>query len=214
MTVRVHVVRGPDLKKVVSVAPVPVAARPLTMRRTFAPARWSRNCRATRSTRHHLLQRGDGPALRVRSALSREVRPARPAHTGRGQTVASHLGGGSTATALPARPGHAGTPGTGLCSRRSGPLYDPEWKPDSIASLFAHVKTGRWASIVPHTWLHVFGVPTGMRAVPLVQPVRTARMGLVAARRNVASVMARAFIEVAERSEMAETLERLPDRMA
>lgn len=53
-----------------------------------------------------------------------------------------------------------------------------------------------------------------MRAVPLVQPVRTARMGLVAARRNVASVMARAFIEVAERSEMAETLERLPDRMA
>lgn len=67
---------------------------------------------------------------------------------------------------------------------------------------------------MPHTWLHVFGVPTGMRAVPLVQPVRTARMGLVAARRNVASVMARAFIEVAERSEMAETLERLPDHMA
>jgi hypothetical protein len=39
-------------------------------------------------------------------------------------------------------------------------------------------------------------------------------MGLVAARRDVASVMARAFIEVAERTEMAATLERLPDRAA
>ncbi|MFG2514144.1 LysR family transcriptional regulator [Streptomyces sp. NPDC048584] len=93
-----------------------------------------------------------------------------------------------------------------------GASVRPRVETDSIASLFAHVKTGRWASIVPHTWLHVFGVPTGMRAVPLVQPVRTARMGLVAAKRDVASVMARAFIEVAERSDMAATLERLPDQ--
>ncbi|GAA2540023.1 hypothetical protein GCM10010295_25410 [Streptomyces intermedius] len=35
----------------------------------------------------------------------------------------------------------------------------PRVEADSVATLFAHVRTGNWASVVPHTWLHVFGVP-------------------------------------------------------
>lgn len=90
----------------------------------------------------------------------------------------------------------------------------PRIETDSIAALFAHVRTGRWASIVPHTWLHVFGVPTGMQAVPLVQPTRAQRMGLVVAKRAPASLMAQGLVDIARRAEIAATLERVPGSLA
>ncbi|RVU17660.1 LysR family transcriptional regulator [Streptomyces antnestii] len=86
----------------------------------------------------------------------------------------------------------------------------PRVETDSVAALFAHVRTGRWASIVPHTWLHVFGVPHGMRAVPLVDPARTVPVGLVVTAREPGSVMARALTEVARHTDLASTLEHLP----
>ncbi|WP_274911335.1 LysR family transcriptional regulator [Streptomyces sp. WZ-12] len=81
---------------------------------------------------------------------------------------------------------------------------------DSVASLFAHVRTGRWASIVPHAWLHVFGVPHGMRAVPLVEPVHTTPIGLVITAREPGSAMARALLETARRTDVAAVLDTLP----
>ncbi|MER5708697.1 LysR family transcriptional regulator [Streptomyces sp. NPDC002122] len=86
----------------------------------------------------------------------------------------------------------------------------PRVETDAVAALFAHVRTGRWASVVPHTWLHVFGVPHGMRAVPLVEPTRTVPVGLVTVARDPESVMARALTEVARRTDVAAALERLP----
>jgi len=86
----------------------------------------------------------------------------------------------------------------------------PRVETDSVAALFAHVRTGRWASIVPHAWLHVFGVPHGMRAVPLVEPARTVPVGLVVTAREPGSVMARALMEVARHTDVTGALERLP----
>ncbi|MCX4537146.1 LysR family transcriptional regulator [Streptomyces sp. NBC_00841] len=86
----------------------------------------------------------------------------------------------------------------------------PRVETDSVGALFAHVRTGRWASIVPHTWLHVFGVPHGMRAVPMVEPARTVPVGLVVTAREPGSVMARALTEIARRTDVAAALERLP----
>ncbi|TGB15849.1 LysR family transcriptional regulator [Streptomyces sp. MZ04] len=86
----------------------------------------------------------------------------------------------------------------------------PRVETDSVAALFAHVRTGRWASIVPHTWLHVFGVPHGMRAMPMVEPARTVPVGLVVTAREPVSVMARALTETARQTDLATTLERLP----
>ncbi|MFE7314429.1 LysR family transcriptional regulator [Streptomyces sp. NPDC057555] len=88
----------------------------------------------------------------------------------------------------------------------------PRVETDSVASLFAHVRTGQWASIVPHAWLHVFGVPHGMRAVPLVEPVHTTPIGLVITAREPGSVMARALLETARRTDLAAALETLPGR--
>ncbi|MEU3571997.1 LysR family transcriptional regulator [Kitasatospora sp. NPDC036755] len=87
----------------------------------------------------------------------------------------------------------------------------PSVETDSVASLFAHVRTGRWASIVPYAWLHVFGVPRGMRAVPLAEPVHSAPIGLVTAAREPGSVMARALLEVARRTDVAAVLDTLPE---
>lgn len=86
----------------------------------------------------------------------------------------------------------------------------PRVETDSVAALFAHVRTGRWASIVPHTWLHVFGVPHGMRAVPLVEPARAVPMGLVVSAREPGSVLARALTDIAQETDLRTVLERLP----
>ncbi|MFF8842041.1 LysR family transcriptional regulator [Streptomyces sp. NPDC015127] len=86
----------------------------------------------------------------------------------------------------------------------------PRVETDSVAALFAHVRTGRWASVVPHTWLHVFGVPHGMRAVPLVEPARTVPVGLVTTAREPGPVMARALTDIARSTDVAAALERVP----
>ncbi|MCB5906201.1 LysR family transcriptional regulator [Streptomyces pinistramenti] len=86
----------------------------------------------------------------------------------------------------------------------------PRVETDSVAALFAHVRTGRWASIVPHAWLHVFGVPYGMRAVPMVEPDRSVPVGLVTTAREPVSVMARALVETARHTDIIAALERLP----
>ena len=80
---------------------------------------------------------------------------------------------------------------------------------DSVASLIAHVRMGRWASVIPCAWLHVFGVPQGMRAMPLVDPVRAEPIGLVTLASQPQSVMARALTEATTKIDLT-FLERFP----
>lgn len=87
---------------------------------------------------------------------------------------------------------------------------EPRVETDSVGTLFAHVRTGQWASVVPHAWLHVFGVPHGMWAVPLIEPARAVPVGLVTVAREPESVMARALNDLARMIDVAGALERLP----
>ena len=73
----------------------------------------------------------------------------------------------------------------------------PRLETDSVASLFAHVKTGSWATILPVAWLHAFGVPQGLRAVPLAEPQRALPVGLVALAAQPSPVLVRAMADVA-----------------
>jgi DNA-binding transcriptional LysR family regulator len=50
----------------------------------------------------------------------------------------------------------------------SGVVATPQVETDSVASLYAHVATGAWASVVPHTWLRVMPAAEGTRAVRLI----------------------------------------------
>lgn len=79
---------------------------------------------------------------------------------------------------------------------------EPRLETDSVASLFAHVKTGFWATILPTAWMHVFGVPEGLRAVPLSEPQRALPVGLVTLSAQPASVLVRAMAQVAATTEL------------
>ncbi|MEU8545056.1 LysR family transcriptional regulator [Streptomyces sp. NPDC048717] len=85
----------------------------------------------------------------------------------------------------------------------------PRVETDSVAALFAHVRAGQWATIVPYTWLNVFGVPNGMRAVPMAHPSPVAPVGLATLTREPGSAMARALTELADSPDIAATFRHM-----
>ena len=90
--------------------------------------------------------------------------------------------------------------------RSCGITADPQVETDSVASLYTHVATGVWASIVPHTWLRAFPAWLGAvapterptRAIPLVEPDNKAQISVAIRAGKPASVAARSFITVAQ----------------
>lgn len=87
---------------------------------------------------------------------------------------------------------------------------EPRLETDSVASLFAHVTTGSWATVVPAAWLHAFGVPAHLRAVPLVGPERCVPVGLLTLARDPTPILVRALASVVESTDLT-FLEHLPD---
>ena len=74
-----------------------------------------------------------------------------------------------------------------------GAASTPQIETDSIASLYAHVKTGQWASVVPRVWRQVFGEPPGLRCTPLTSELDAPIIGLVTARDSQGSSLIRAL---------------------
>ncbi|WP_239075690.1 LysR family transcriptional regulator [Planosporangium flavigriseum] len=122
------------------------------------------------------------------------------------------------------RVGWAEVAGTPLCllapsmqSRRildqnfadAGVTVTPSIETDTVSALYAHVATHRWSSVVAHAWLYLFGVPEGMRVVPLERPRRSYHVGLVLADRDPGSIIARALVDVAHRVDVRGALDRL-----
>lgn len=73
----------------------------------------------------------------------------------------------------------------------------PQLETDSVATLFAHVCTGRWASIVPQTWIRTLGVPAGASVLRLQDPSIIAAMVLVTRAEDPGSVVTRALVQTA-----------------
>lgn len=73
----------------------------------------------------------------------------------------------------------------------------PQIETDSVASLFAHVGVGDWATIVPHTWLRVLPVVLTSKVARLVEPEATAQMSVAVNAARPGSVAARAFVTTA-----------------
>jgi DNA-binding transcriptional LysR family regulator len=79
----------------------------------------------------------------------------------------------------------------------SGVTVTPQVETDSVASLYAHVGAGAWASIVPHTWLRAMPVVGTTRAVRLVEPDARAQISVAIPAATPGSVVARAFVTAA-----------------
>jgi DNA-binding transcriptional LysR family regulator len=72
----------------------------------------------------------------------------------------------------------------------------PSIETDTVSALYAHVATRNWCSVISHAWLHMFGVPRGMRAIRLERVRPSPRIGLVIADRDPEPIVVRAFLDV------------------
>lgn len=83
------------------------------------------------------------------------------------------------------------------CIREAGaPPAMPRMETTSMLAVLAHVRTGGWTSIVPHSVLAALG--SGLRALALDQPATPVTIGVVASSRDPLSPMTRAFMAVAQ----------------
>jgi DNA-binding transcriptional LysR family regulator len=95
------------------------------------------------------------------------------------------------------------------CFAADGATAVPAIESDSVAGLYAHLPGGRWSSVISHAWLHMFGVPDGMRVVPLDGPAHGPRVGLVTGPDDPPSVLAEALLAEARRAGVREALDVL-----
>jgi hypothetical protein len=84
----------------------------------------------------------------------------------------------------------------------------PQVETDSVASLYAHVGAGDWASIVPHTWLRAMPVIGRTRAVRLLAPDAGAQISVATHAATPGSVTARAFVAAAQGLSLDEFFEQ------
>lgn len=85
-----------------------------------------------------------------------------------------------------------------------GAAVVPQVETDSMASLYAHVATGSWASIVPHTWFHSMPATAAMRGLRLVEPEQRAPIAIAIHASAPGSAAARAFLNVAAGAPVAQ----------
>ncbi|MDI3403321.1 LysR family transcriptional regulator [Streptomyces cavernicola] len=78
----------------------------------------------------------------------------------------------------------------------AGAAATPQVETDSVASLYANVASGAWASIVPHTWLNSMPVTGGTRAVRLVEPDARAQISVAIHAATPGPIAARTFLNV------------------
>jgi DNA-binding transcriptional LysR family regulator len=62
--------------------------------------------------------------------------------------------------------------------RESGASARARIESNSITALLAFARAG-WSSVVSETWLNLYGVPEGMRAIPLVEPDVAPTIGII-----------------------------------
>ncbi|MEV6130942.1 LysR family transcriptional regulator [Streptomyces violaceusniger] len=95
------------------------------------------------------------------------------------------------------------------CFAADGAVATPAIESDSVAGLYAHLPGSRWSSVISHAWLYMFGVPDGMRVVPLDGPAHAPRVGLVTGPDDPPSVLAGALLTVAGEADVRQALDAL-----
>jgi DNA-binding transcriptional LysR family regulator len=75
-----------------------------------------------------------------------------------------------------------------------GLSIEPQVSSNSFLALCSHLCHGSWASILPHTFVHLFGPSSELVAIDLVEPVHCQAIGLVLSNRSPSSPMANAIL--------------------
>jgi DNA-binding transcriptional LysR family regulator len=79
---------------------------------------------------------------------------------------------------------------------------------NSLVTLWSHVRFGQWATVVPHTFLLLLEQSDHLVALPLVDPIGSHTIGLVATSHDPLTPMTRALIAFAKEVDLAADIER------
>jgi DNA-binding transcriptional LysR family regulator len=90
--------------------------------------------------------------------------------------------------------------------RSVGSEPSPTLESNSMIVLFSHVRTGRWASIMPAVLADTLGLTDTIKSIPIVEPDVTHVIGLVVPRREPMTPLITALVAEAQR--VALTLDR------
>jgi DNA-binding transcriptional LysR family regulator len=78
---------------------------------------------------------------------------------------------------------------------------------NSVLSLLAHVRSGEWSSVLPHTFLSLVGrddpAVQGVQIIPLAEPEAAQTVGLVVGEREPFPPLARALLEAARHADIS-----------
>ena len=83
--------------------------------------------------------------------------------------------------------------------RSAGGAANPTLESNSMIVLFAHVRTGRWASVMPARLAETLGLTATIRAVPIVEPEAVHTIGLVVPAREPMTPLNAALVSEARR---------------
>lgn len=91
--------------------------------------------------------------------------------------------------------------------RGAGAESRPTLESDSMILLFSHVRTGRWASVMPAKLAETLGLTDTIRAIPITKPEAMHTIGLVAPAREPMTPTTAALVLEAQR--LAPTLDEM-----
>jgi len=94
----------------------------------------------------------------------------------------------------------------GLLSAAGGAAGPPTLESNSMIVLFTHVRTGRWATVMPDKLAEALGLTQQLRSVPIVGPDAASQIGFVVALREPATAMIAALLT--ELATVSRALER------
>lgn len=83
--------------------------------------------------------------------------------------------------------------------RAAGSEPSPTLESNSMIVLFAHVRTGQWASIMPAKLADTLGLTESVRSIPIIEPSATHAVGLVVSDRDKTTPLVRALITEAKK---------------
>jgi DNA-binding transcriptional LysR family regulator len=80
----------------------------------------------------------------------------------------------------------------------AGTQARPTLTSNSVIVLYAHVKTGSWASVMPAKLAETLGLSDALRSIPIIDPLVTYRVGLVIPPRETMTPLVSALVETAQ----------------
>jgi DNA-binding transcriptional LysR family regulator len=83
--------------------------------------------------------------------------------------------------------------------RKAGTEASPTLVSDSMIVLYTHVKTGRWASVMPAKLADTLGLSDTVRAIPIVDPSSAHTIGLVVPDREPSTPLTAALVDAARK---------------